>query len=215
MTGNKVLKTAALVLVFSVFITGYSPAQAKFGPRTEQLLKIFKSDTFHMKAKMSGGGQETDIETFVKGGMSLLTMSSGSQITRIIARDNKLYMIDESKKTITIIPTTEDNNNSGKIYKDDMRYTGSGTAVFGGRSLPYEEYITENDDDYEYEYDDKNDNVNIVQYFIDGNRIAGSRTITHFGNIDTVISVLDQNVPANVFNVPTSGYQIQDMPKGF
>jgi len=150
MTGKNKLKITAVMTAFFIFIAGYASAQVKFGPRTEHLLKMFESGAFHLKATMTGGGQKTEIETFTKSGMSAVIMSSGGQTTRIIARDNNIYMIDEVKK---------------------------------------------------------------MQYFIDGNKIARSRTITPYGNIDTVISVLDQNVPVNAFNIPATGYQIQDMSK--
>ena len=78
-----------------------------------------------------------------------------------------------------------------------MIVTGSGTARFNGKNLPYEEYSTRGSDVK-------------VQLFLDGNNLAGMRTITGENTIDMIILALDQNVPNNVFDIPT-GYQKIEM----
>jgi hypothetical protein len=75
--------------------------------------------------------------------------------------------------------------------------TGSGTARFNGKNLPYEEYSAKGSDVK-------------FQFFLDGNKPAGFRTIAGKETFDTIILALDQNVPNNVFEIP-SGYRKVEM----
>ena len=102
----------------------------------------------------------------------------------------------DSTKMI-LITAMQDASQTGTVDTSKMAFTGSGTASFAGKNLPYEEYTEGHDK---------------AQFFIDGNKLAGIRSITSAGQtVDTVITVLDQAVPDNVFNVPSTGYQVQDM----
>ena len=165
--------------------------------KAEAFFKIFASGTYHMKARMSGAdGTTTDMESYVKGGMMATIVTAQGQSSRMIFKDNKMYMIMDSAKMIMVMPAT-DKTEAGGVQTSDMKLTSSGTAVFGGKSLPYEEY--------------KDPDGDRAQYFLDGNKLAGIRNIMDGGEtIDIVISVLDQNVPGNAFDIPT-GYQVQDM----
>ena len=165
--------------------------------KAEAFFKTFASGNYHMKAKMSGDdGTVSDIESYVKGDMLATTMSAQGQTTRMIFKDNKMYMIMDSAKMIMVMPAA-DKSQAGGVETDDMKLAGSGTAMFNGKSLSYEEY--------------KDPDGNRTQYFLDGSKLAGIRNIMDDGGtIDVIISVLDQNVPNNVFDIP-SGYQVQDM----
>ena len=102
----------------------------------------------------------------------------------------------DSAKMILITPM-QDTSQTGAVETSKMVFKGSGTANFTGKNLPYEEYT---------EGSEKS------QFFYDGNKLAGIRSISPGeGPVDTVISVLDQNVPDSSFNIPSSGYQVQDM----
>ena len=185
------------VLAFGLILAGQVSAQVKFGPKTESFFKIFSGGTYHMKTTTSAGGVSAEMELFIKGDRLATTVSSQGQTVRTILRDNKAYMIMDQMKMIMITPS-QGVYNSGAIDTTGMSFSGSGTAAFAGKNLPYEEYTDNNKDK--------------AQYFIDGNRLAGVRSISSAaGTVDMVISVLDQNVPDSVFNIPTSGYTVQDM----
>ena len=164
--------------------------------KADAFFKIFESGNYHMKAKIIGGDAAGDMETHVKGDMMATTMTAQGQTSRMIFRDNKMYMIMDSMKMIMVMPATN-KSDAGGVNTAGMKLTGSGTAVFNGKSLPYEEY--------------RDPQGSRVQYFLDGNKLAGIRNIEGGKTVDMVIIVLDQNVPANVFTVPSTGYQVQDM----
>ena len=189
--------TIIMTLVLGMALTGQIFTQTKLGPRTESFFKTFSSGTYHMKTATLAAGVNTEMELFIKGDMVATTMSSQGETVKTIIRDNKAYMIMEQMKMIMITPS-QGIASTGAINTAGISFTGSGTAVFAGKNLPYEEYA---------------DNNSIKsQFFIDGNRLAGIRNISSAaGTFDMVISVLDQNVPDSVFNIPASGYMVQDM----
>ena len=188
-------RITAIMLVLGLILAAQVFGQTKFGPKTEPLLKTFTSGTYHMKSSMSGGGMTSEMEIFVKGDRIATVISAQGEKNRIIVRDNKTYMINDSQKMIMVSPSG-DTSATGAVDTGAMIFTGSGTASFAGKNLPYEEYKTDEGK---------------VQYFVDGNKLAGMRTIIPGqGNMDMVISALDQNVPDSVFTVP-SGYEVLDM----
>ena len=193
---KKSIITLLLALVFILILTAQVFGKTKFGPKTESHMKTFSGGTYHMKAHMTEGGTRTDMEIFTKGGRIASTVSVKGETTRIIVRDNKTYMIMESAKMI-IVTAMQDASQTGAVNTSGMSYTGSGTANFAGKNLPYEEYLSSGTK---------------TQFFYDGNTLAGIRNILSDGKTaDTVVTALDQNVPDSVFTVPSSGYQVQDM----
>jgi hypothetical protein len=125
-------------------------------------------------------------------------MSGGGQTTRFIMRDNKSHIIDDTGKTIMVMPVT-DAMEQGGVKTAGLRFVSSGTARFDGRNLPYDEYTAQDGER--------------IQYFIDGNRLAGFRNFDDGSAVaDMVISEFNQNVPNNVFDLPR-GYQTIEMPR--
>ena len=194
---KKGIVTLFSILMFGLILAGQVSAQTKFGPRTDSFMKIFASGTYHIKAAVSGDGEKADMELFSKGNRIATTVSSAGENARIIIRDRKTYMIMDSMKMIFVYPS-QDTSMTGAVDIEGQTFTGSGNASFAAKNLPYEEYTTKDGSK--------------AQYFIDGNKLAGIRNITP-GElaVDIIISVLDQSVPDNVFIVPSSGYQVQDM----
>ena len=161
--------------------------------KTAAFFKMFTGKNYHLKAKSTFGGVETIVETFIKGDMIATSGEMGGISYRSIKRDNKVYVINDQARTVMIFTATASNSPEEPVRTDGMVMTGSGTAQFNGKNLPYEEYST------------KGSSVRI-QLFLDGKKPAGIRTITSEATIDMIILVLDQNVPNNVFEIP-AGYQ--------
>ena len=153
---------------------------------------IFASGTYHMKAKMVGGGMEATMETYAKGGNVATLTDVAGQSTRMILKDNTMYIVNDAEKTVMTIPSMPGGGMEESVKTEGMVLVGSGTASFNGKNLPYEEY--------------SDNQGNKSQYFFDGNTFAGIRTVTSEGTMDMIILVLDQNVPNNVFDIP-SNYQ--------
>ena len=181
---------AVFLIVFVMFSALYAGGQTKYGDKTAPFFKIFTSGTYHMKAKTTVGKTTTEVEIYCKGGMTAVVTSAEGESMRIVSKNNKTYMIFETSKMIMLAP--EGGQGFKKPETEKITFTGTGTAVFAGKSLPYDEYA--------------NADGTKSQYFVDGNKLAGIRNIAPKEGIsDIVISVLDQNVPNTIFDIP-DGY---------
>lgn len=189
----KLAGIVALVLMVA------SPAFAQTGGRrTDAAFKFFSSGTYHMKAIMYAAGMPTTtIETYAKGDNMALISTSQNMSSRMINKGNKTYIIMDSEKRVMVM-ALQDNDQPG-TDTDNMKFLGSGTADFRGKSLPYEEFT---------ELDSSDDTK--VRYFFDGTKLAGIRSIGSGVTMDMEVLALDQNIPGNVFDIP-SGYQVTDM----
>ena len=185
------------------------------GEKTAAIFGLFDSKNYHMKAKTTVEGMEIITETYMKGDMMATVSDMGSMSEgyipemgdmsyRMVMRDGMIYIIYDGMKTIVSMPYTASNAPEEPVRTSGMLVTGSGTARFDGKNLPYEEYSLAGESSVK------------VQFFIDGNKPAGFRTIIVTGRetktIDMIILVLDQNVPNSMFEIP-SGYQKMEMPQ--
>jgi hypothetical protein len=184
-----------------------SSVKAGSGGKTDAFFKTLEGKNYHMKAKtdMSGlntdmGGMEVITDSYVKGDMIATVSEMGGMKFRSVVRDKKVYVIDDMSRTVTVMSLSAAAGNKPEepVRTDGLIMTGSGTARFNGKNLPYEEYSTKKGSDAK------------VQLFIDGNKPAGIRTFVGKQTIDMIILVLDQNVPNNVFEIP-SGYRRTEM----
>jgi hypothetical protein len=171
--------------------------------KTAAFFSMFDSGTYHMKAKTVVGGMEVISETFIKGDMMATVGEMGGMSYRSVKRDNTMYVINDEARTVMVmtIPANTGSTPEETVRTPGMVVTSSGTAQFNGKNLPYEEYSTVGNDVR-------------VQLFLDGNNLAGMRTISRSGTVDMIILALDQNVPNSVFEIP-AGYQKIEMPGGY
>ena len=195
--------TVALI-IFTVLLAVSCRARSgnAAGGRTAAFLRIFESGNFHMNAKMIDDGAEVPLEIYARGDMISFSMASQGESFRLIQRDDRAYAIIDSLRMVMVMPSIHapdmDIVGLGGLTTDQMRFVNSGTAIFDGRNLPYDEYI--------------NPDGETMQLFIDGNRFAGIRSITEGGEPnDLIILEFTQNFPDSVFDIP-SDYQIQEMP---
>jgi len=176
-------------------IGGSSGGGSSGDGKADPFFNTFNSGTYHMKAKTTVEGMEVISDSYVKDGMVATVGEMAGISTRTIIRDNKVYAIMDSLKMVYVAPL-ESGDQSGKppVQTAGMVKTSSGTARFNGKNMHYEEYSDEKG--------------NKVQIFLDGNELAGTRTIIN-GNIfsEMVVLALDQNIPANIFNIPR-GYTL-------
>ena len=179
-----------------------STTVGKSSGKTAAFFGIFDSGTYHMKAKTTVSGMEVISETFIKGGMMATVGETAGMSYRTINRDNMMYVIDDRAKTVMVMPFSASlgSMTDEPVRTDGMIVTGSGTAQFNGKNLPYEEYSIEGESRVK------------SQFFMDGNNPAGIRTITGGQTIDMIILALDQNVPNSAFEIP-SGYQRMEIPQ--
>jgi len=171
------------------------------GGRTGAYFNLFDGKNYHMKARTSFQGMEVVTESYIKGDMIATVSETMGMTTRSVQRDNMIYVIMDANRTVMVMPISASSGNPSEepLRTTGMVVTGSGTARFDGRNLPYEEYSLAGDSSVK------------LQMFIDGNNLAGIRTITSGMTIDMVVLALDQNVPNSVFEIP-AGYQRTQMP---
>jgi hypothetical protein len=187
-----------LVIILGIAFTGQVSSQTTFGPLTEPFLKMIADGPVHIKdTYFNKNGSTSDSEVYIKDGKSALVLKDTFPM-RMVIRDKKTYLILEPLKEINITDSTS--IAVGIEYDiDNLTFTGSGESVFNGQNLPYEEYL------HTAGY--------IVQYFVNGNKLAGFRSKSpEKGEMsgDSVITVMDQRIPNSAFNVPTRGYTITD-----
>jgi len=160
------------------------------------IFKIFESGTYHMKMRMSVGGNSMTTEQYFKNAMMASINEAGGMTTRAIYKDGKSYTIMDAEKMVMVmsIPQGTDSQ-SGKVETSKMNYTGSGTAEFAGKTHKYDEYTI---------------GGGKTQFFVDGGSLIGMRSITAEGTIDVEILAFDNNVPDSIFEIPAD-YEVMDM----
>ena len=156
-----------------------------------------------MKTKTNFEGMEVISETYIKGDMVATVSEAMGMASRSVQRDNMTYVINDAARMVMVFPRSASSGNPSEepVRTAGLVMTGSGTARFDGRNLPYEEYSLSIEDGSAK-----------TQWFLDGNNLAGIRTITREMTVDMVILALDQNVPNSVFEIP-AGYQRMEMPQ--
>jgi len=184
---------------------GAATASSSGGGKAEPYFKIFSSGTYHMKAKgnVEGIGEEVVFDQYVKGGMTATVTDMGGESVRSVIRDNKSYGIMDAQRMVVVTSINSADPSQGAIQTKGFSRSGSGTARFNGRNLPYEEYSWEKGSKY-YGNGDK------YLFFLDGNKLAGVRGIVGKYTVEMVVLSLDKNVPANIFDIP-SGYTVIEM----
>jgi len=185
-------KVNVVILLFTVFLgIANVPAQTNFGPLTEPFFRMISDRNVHIRS--------ANYEVYIKDDKTLQVFWDNGSTSRIIVNDNKLYFINDSAKSIYIVPA-ESNDIIIELTANALIFSGSGNSIFAGQNLPYEEY--------------KTDDGHTIQYFVKGNRLAGFRTMTPKNVItDTVILEINQRIPERVFNIPKRGYKVTDRTK--
>jgi len=160
--------------------------------KAAEYFNMLAGGNYHIKARLiAEDGAKMDMETFAKGDNIATTMSGGGETGRMVIKGKKLHIIMDSSKMIMVSESKEAPSNN--FQTDGMTYTGTGSAVFDGKTLPYEEYTNKEGDK--------------TQFFFDGSKLAGIRSLVKDGpKVDMIVLVFDKNIPANVFDIPT-GYQ--------
>ena len=155
----------------------------------KEFLDILRSGTWHMKYKTTQTG-DTVTEFFAKDGKRASIIETGGVTSRTLVYDGKMYAISDKAQSVFYTDKVDASMSVVPNINDFVRI-GEGTAAFAGKNLPYEEYGA---------------GSNIVRYFNDGGKPAGIRTVTGSKTVDIEILSLDQEVPEDVFKIP-SNYQ--------
>ena len=182
----------ALIIVMSVPNMVFAQTES----RTENFFKTFSEDNYHMKAKTTESGMDVIIETFIQGDRSATIMTRDSESSRVIQKDNKMYMVMDYAKLVIVTSGTP-GVETRTLQIENSKFTGTGTEEFNGKNLPYDEFLGEEDIK--------------ARYFYDGDKLVGLRNVLPDSQTyDITILELDQIIPNGTFDIP-SDYEIQDM----
>ena len=106
-----------LIALTITFVFGFTLAACGAGV-ADVFVNIFKSGSYHMKWKIIGGVVET-VESYEKNGMVATVRGEQGQTMRIVMRDNKIYSIDDAKKTVLLLPTPMQASPPGDTTEDN------------------------------------------------------------------------------------------------
>lgn len=181
-------KIIALTMILILAISAVACAAGT----PDDYFKLFSGGVYHMKAKIIGSdGTKSTMETYCKGGMTATVIEMEGNSSRMIFRDDTVYIIMDAEKSYMQMPAQASRSKpvvdtGGKVS------VGSGTDEFNGKKLRYEEY--------------KDSDGNRMRMFFDGKELAGMRNTGEGCTVDVVILQLDQKVPDDVFKIP-GGYK--------
>ena len=156
---------------------------------TEGIMKIFGSGSFHMKIMSEG----TEVESYIKNGMTAMLMTVEDTDIRMVLRDNKSYTIFDSEKMLMISDASNGYDFSGLGETSSLTYISEGSGDFNGRTYKYDEY--------------RDINGSQIFYYVDGGSLKGIRTVENGETVDIEIISFDGNVPDSVFDIP-SDYEV-------
>jgi hypothetical protein len=169
-----------------------TPANPSGSKVADNFFNMFGSGNYHMKALIVADGVEVETEQYFKNGMMAVIIEIDGTSMRTVTINDKMYMIDDETKTVMVMPVAmgATGGETPAIDTDGMVYSTSGTGEFHGKNLPYDEYT-----------------VRVggkAQFFVDGSKLAGIRSIDRGTQADIVILEFGQNVPDRMFEIPAN-----------
>ena len=179
-------------------------ANGEIPRRSQDVINIFESNNYSMLMELTSESDVTSefamtIEMFVGGeDLQLIVVDMLGITLRTLIRDGNAYMLDDANKQY--VRDTEDTlgimtNGLGSAdgaIDNDMTYIGSGSDVFLGGTLEYDDFV--------------NGEGDVVRLFFDSDRIAGMllpENTDEWGNAVVMkIIRLASGVNQSVFEIP-------------
>jgi predicted small lipoprotein YifL len=160
-------------------------------------LNIIKSEKYFIKYRMNMEGVNNEISMAVDGKNIAMSSKNGEEITNVVIKDGSTYMINDTEKTVFVVPNDENETTIQEPITayDELPINGEGTGEFLGRNLKYEEYEI---------------NGEYIRYYFDNDKIVGIESADDSGKYYIEILELTQDIPTEMFNIPTD-YTVTDM----
>ena len=142
---------------------------------------------------MEYGGQKTTMKGSMaaQGGNTAMSteMTNGAQTmkSRIITLDDAAYIINDDSKMIMKTAKNKSGVNKGTADFSKLEKIGSGKGEVKGRTLPYEEYKSEN---------------YTVKYYMDGKKVYAIESKSEKSKSLMVIEEASKIVPLGSFDLP-------------
>ncbi|AGA67767.1 hypothetical protein Desdi_0213 [Desulfitobacterium dichloroeliminans LMG P-21439] len=155
---------------------------------------MMASDKYFMKYRMTTDGESIETEMAYMGDdLATRTLVNGVE-SRMIIKDNKVYMIDPVEKIIMII-NSDDYEQEEEIDYAGLAYVGEGKGDFLGETFHYEEYSADG---------------GTTKYFFDGKKLVGIESSYEDMNIAMEVLELSKKIPADLFEIPQD-YEQQNL----
>jgi hypothetical protein len=172
-------------------------SEPTWGPKTESLIKMITEGTCYIKATVIASAEKVDVELYKRGNNIAIVQSQGGRSIRIVLRDGKTYVVVDFMRTV-YVQDTDQAHGHGFLGLDNMTFVESGTARFGGKRLPYDEYLSDGER---------------VQFFVDRDKLAGIRNFEGGrAASDMVFIEMNTRVPNAIFAIP-SDYKMENMTR--
>ncbi len=128
---------------------------------------------------------------WVSGNKVAIIGQQGGQNIKIIIRDGKAYLVDDTTKMIFEMPSPQEAEAMAFDAQGEFTYEGSGRETFGGRTLPFNQYKIDG---------------GTMRMYVDGGKLVGIKTTVE--GTENIIEILDfsNTVDEKVFELP-SDYQ--------
>jgi hypothetical protein len=113
---------------------------------------------------------------------------AGQQVkSRVITINGITHIIDDTFQIIMKSPVSLSPDNNGTTDFSKIKYVGKGTGKVKGKTLPYEEYVSEGV---------------TVKYYLDGGEVYAVETGAEGAKIIMVIESYSKTIPPGSFDLP-------------
>lgn len=175
------------------------------GRITDEIVRIMTSKLYTMKTKtyLEILGREFEVEsTLAKNGVvAAMETDFGGMDTRLVMKEEKLYIISHDQKRILVVKGSDLSNVPGgqnpDIKLEGIEYAGSGTGELRGQTYSYEEYTVEK---------------GRIRFYFDDSRVVGMDYTMDQVTAQMEILSLEERVDDSMFIIP-SDYQVTDSTK--
>jgi hypothetical protein len=126
--------------------------------------------------------------------MSAILVEFEGEVTRIVTRDGKEYMIRDLSRTVFVSDVPVKDDDFSPFNASGLTYVREGTEEFNGGV---------------YEFDEYADSAGVkLYYYMDSGSFIGMRVIDISESIDLKVIVFDSNVPDDIFDIPADYHLI-------
>ena len=195
MSGNGEENKPAVAGYIPGYSDGYAPVygdDTNHGTEREipraDIIKTLSGGTYSLTVvnDSSDSNITSDVQVYVKGGDSAVTLVSGLFEGRMVYKNGEIYMMLDSIRQYAPMGT---GNNPAESFVPNVSgyiFVESGTEIFKGKRMEYDEYKLA-------------DGI-LLRLYIDGGKLAGMR-VTSSESSEFAVSNFKSSVPSEIFDI--------------
>ena len=160
----------------------------------QDLLGVLYSGTFRLTAGASASSFSTMMDLYIKGEMAAMNINIGTAV-RVVYRGGECYIISDEHAEY-IVADNDMLSDLAKLPTYDIvpdvspSLIDTGTALFDGKMLPYEEYLDASGAE--------------MRFFFEDDLLAGWQGIVNGESAEMVFVLLEDAVADSVFEIPAA-----------